>query len=129
MANRKPRKFKSPNKPEFWVTNISNKNVCLSDLALTIPAKRSYDLLNSRNFSYTEEQLVASAESGSMWIKRKFIKMGITNREVPNDEGPTVSTQPIQVRKASAVVLEEPEYSDWFYTDDEFASEMSEDPE
>jgi len=129
MATRKRLKSKSPNEPEFWVTNVSKKNVTLGDLALSIPRGRSYNLLDSRNFDYTEEQLVKSAESGSLWVKRHLIKMGIQPREEPKDEGPTISKQPIQIRKASAVKLEEPEYSDWLYSDEEFAHEMSEDPE
>jgi hypothetical protein len=129
MGRRKRSKFKSPNESEFWVTNVSKRNVTLGDLALSIPKGRSYNLLDSNNFNYTEEQLIKSATEGSLWTKRNFIKMGIQSREIPQDEGPTVSQQPIQVRKASAVVLEEPEYADWLYSDEEFAHEMSEDPE
>lgn len=110
---------------EFWVTNISKKNVCLSDLALTIPSRQSYDLL-SKGFSYTKEQLEESAINGSLWHKRHLIKMGVTHSEKIQTKKYELSTQPIQVRKRSAVVLEEPKYNDWFYTDDEFADEMSE---
>lgn len=129
MGRRRRSKFKSLNEPEFWVTNVSSRNVTLGDLALSIPKGRSYNLLDSNNFSYTEEQLEKSATEGSLWNKRRFIKMGIQAREVPKDEGPTVSEQPIQIRKVSAVALEEPEYADWLYSDEEFAHEMSEDIE
>lgn len=126
MPGRKKSNF---NDSDFWVTNVSKRNVTLHDLAISIPKGQSYNLLDSNNFSYTEEQLIKSATEGSLWIKRKFIKMGIQPREVPQNEGPTISNQPIQIRKFSAVTLEEPEYADWLYSDEEFAHEMSEDIE
>ncbi len=113
----------------FWVTNVSDRNVCLSDLALTIPARRSMNLLDSRNFSYTYEQLEASATEGSLFTKRDKIKLGITHRQIVDDNTIEISTQPIQTRKRSAVVIKEPEYQDWLYSDEEFADEMSEEIE
>lgn len=110
---------------EFWVTNISDRNVCLADLALTIPAHRSYDLLSSR-FILTYEQLEKSATEGSLFKKRDKIKMGITHREVVQ-EPLQVSTQPIQRRTRTSVTIEPPIYADWLYSDEEFADEMSED--
>lgn len=129
MASRRRSKSKSPLEPEFWVTNVSKRNVTIADLGLSIPTRRSYNLLDSRHFNYTEEELIKSATEGSLWKKRHMVRMGIEPSQQPQDEGPVLSEQPIQVRKVSAVILEEPEYSDWLYSDEEFAHEMSEDPE
>jgi hypothetical protein len=114
---------------DFWVTNISDRNVCLSDLALTIPAKSSMNLLDSRNFSLTYSQLEASATEGSLFKKRDKIKLGITHRQIESNSKIELSTQPIQTRRRSAVVIKEPEYKDWLFSDEEFANEMSEEPE
>lgn len=65
--------------PEFWVTNINpKKDVALGDLRVTIPAAKSVNLL-SKHYNYTLEQLEISAQSGSIYRKRKFIKV----RNVP----------------------------------------------
>ncbi len=60
---------------EFWVTNISKRNVGLTDLALNIKRQSSVNLLDRKHYSYTLEQLEKSAESGSIFIKRHFIRV------------------------------------------------------
>jgi hypothetical protein len=64
--------------PTFWVTNISNKNVTLTDLYISIKANSSVNLL-SKHYSFTLEQLEKSHASGSIYTKRdKIVK-----RKVP----------------------------------------------
>jgi len=63
-------------KHEYWVTNIASKtDVMLADLRLTVRARESRNLLDSRHYSYTIEQLKESAENGSIKAKSKFIKV------------------------------------------------------
>lgn len=63
-------------KHEFWITNISrNKDISLGDLRLTIRKGESRNLLDSKHYSYTLDELEKSAESGSIKIKSKFIKV------------------------------------------------------
>ena len=59
--------------PTFWVTNFSNRNVSLSDLNLTIKAFTSVNLLDVKHYQYTSQQLVKSAESGSIFKKRNML--------------------------------------------------------
>ena len=59
---------------QFWVMNISNRNVSLSDLGLTIPAFKTVNLLDSKHYSLDKETLEASAESGSLYKKKSKIK-------------------------------------------------------
>ncbi len=64
--------------PTFWVTNISNKNVMLSDLYISIKANSSVNLLSKHHY-FTLEQLEKSHASGSLYKKRdKIVK-----RKVP----------------------------------------------
>lgn len=63
----------------FWLTNISNRNVSLADLNLTIKAFSSINLMDNRHYSYTIEQLKKSAESGSIYKKRDKVVV----RKVP----------------------------------------------
>lgn len=58
----------------FWVTNISNRNVSLTDLNLTIKAMSVVNLLDVRRYQFTEEQLETSITSGSLYLKRDMIK-------------------------------------------------------
>jgi len=60
---------------QFWVTNISKRNVALADLAITLKTRKSCNLLDPRYYSYTEEQLEKSAASGSIFKKSRFIKV------------------------------------------------------
>ncbi len=81
--------------PTFWVTNISNKNVTLTDLYISIKANSSVNLL-SRHYSFTLEQLEKSVASGSIYKKRdKIVK-----RKVPP---PPPETQTLQVDLNSVV--------------------------
>ncbi len=69
-------------KAEFWITNVSKMNVTLSDLSLVVPAKRSWNLLDSKHFSYSLEQLEKSAAAGSIFKKSDKIKV----RNIPPTE-------------------------------------------
>lgn len=63
---------------EFWITNISNRNVTLSDLNITIKSQQSINLLAPKNCIYTPEQLEKSLKSGSLFLKRdKVVKRAI----------------------------------------------------
>lgn len=64
---------------DFWIANISSKDISLSDLRLTVRAYSSINLLDPKRYSYNLKQLQLSAASGSIFIKRKYIKV----RKVP----------------------------------------------
>lgn len=66
-------------KAEFWIKNISKRNITLADLTLIVPAGISWNLMNSRHFSYSLEQLEKSATTGSIFKKSDKIKV----RNVP----------------------------------------------
>lgn len=115
---------------EWWITNVSNMNVCLSDLAITVPAGRSWNLLDSKHFSFKIEELEQSRLDGSINIKRDKIKVGITSQQIHYDR-PELSKQPIQTRKRSTVKVTEQKYdeADWLFSDEDYAEEMSKDYE
>jgi len=124
MANPRRSMSKSSDKPAFYVINISDRNVCLSDLALTIPAGRCYDLLND-NFSFTIEQLKASLKGGSLYKKRDKIKIGKGRPEVSKVGQIEVSEYPIITRNRSAVKIKEPVFEDLVISDEDYANEMA----
>lgn len=112
---------------EWWIINISNMNVCLSDLGITVPAGRSWNLLDSKHFNFDLNDLEASKESGSLFKKRDKIKIGTCHRQIVYNGKAELSQQPIQVRKRSAVKIEDQHYDngDWLFSDEQFADEMS----
>lgn len=115
---------KSLDRPAFFVINVSDRNVCLSDLALTVPAGRCYDLLND-NFSFTIEQLKASLKDGSLYRKRDKIKIGKGRPQTVEVGQREVSEYPIITRNRSAVKVDEPVFEDLVISDDDYANEMA----
>ena len=112
-------------KPAFFVINVSDRNVCLSDLALTIPAGRCYDLLND-NFHYTIDQLKSSLEEGSLYKKRDKIKIGKGRPELIEAGSRTISEYPIITRNRSVVKVEEKVWDELILSDDDYANQMAE---
>lgn len=60
---------------EFWVTNITKADVSLGDLRVKVPKLSSINLLDSKHYNYNLEQLLKSAESGSLFKRRDKIKI------------------------------------------------------
>ncbi len=111
---------------QFWVSNISNMNVSLADLALSIPARKTVNLLDNRHYSFTKEQLVASAATGSLFKKQNKIKV----RKVP----PIIETRQILAidynavvpsRRRSIVQIENIQYEELDLPDDIFAEQSA----
>lgn len=102
--------------PEFWIKNISKMNVSLSDLQLVVPTGRSWNLLDSKHFRYTLEQLEKSAQDGSIFKKSDKIKV----RNVPPTElvkpGIYIASDPIEMQRntklRSLVTIEEKRYEE-----------------
>jgi hypothetical protein len=70
-------------KHEFWITNISReRDISLRDLGLTIRKGESRNLLDSKHYNYSLDQLEKSASSGSIFAKSTYIKV----RNVPPRE-------------------------------------------
>jgi len=64
------------NKKEFWVTNVCrHKDISIDDLRVTIRIGQSKNLLDSRHFSFTIEQLENSLLNGSLFKKSHLLKV------------------------------------------------------
>tara|TARA_B110000503_G_scaffold137320_2_gene221330 strand:+ start:244 stop:633 length:390 start_codon:yes stop_codon:yes gene_type:complete len=111
------------NKITFWVTNISNMNVSLSDLNLTIKPFSSVNLLDSKHYSYTKEQLDKSVKDGSIFKKRNKI---FVRKVAPIVEVKTILSIKdtyIQSRERSVYSIKQETYEELEMTDDEFIKE------
>lgn len=108
----------------FWVTNTSNRNVSLADLNLTIKAMSSVNLLDSKHYQYTMEQLQKSAASGSIAAKRDKI---VVRKNAPNiEKKPLVPFDRetfIPSRERSVYSIKEEHYEELTISDDQYATE------
>lgn len=118
--------IKSQASKQFLVSNISDMNVSLSDLGLTIPARKTVNLLDKRHYSFTEEELTLSATSGSLFKKkakvvvRKVPPIFETRQLVEVDHNAVVPS-----RRRSAVQITEERHEELEVSDDIFAEQMA----
>lgn len=106
----------------FWITNISNKNVSLGDLNMTVKAFATINLLDSKHYHYKEEQLQKSALNGSIYNKRDKIFV----RKIP----PTIEVAimdfvetNIPTRQRSTLEIKYEVYEELNVSDEEWAAE------
>lgn len=109
--------------PSFWVSNISNRNVSLTDLNLTIKAHASVNLLDARHYYYTKDQLVKSAEAGSLFLKRDKLIIRKIAPEVLKANIPMLRDSFIPSRERSVLVIKEEDYEELLKSDEQFAEE------
>jgi hypothetical protein len=110
--------------PTFWVTNISNMNVTLSDLALNIPAYRTVNLMDTRHYQYNLEQLQKSAESGSLFKKSNRIVVRKAALVIHKNSKPLIDrSTAIPSRERSVLEIKEEKYEELQITDEESAAE------
>jgi hypothetical protein len=115
---------------EFWATNVSQLNVSLRDLGITIPSKKSVNLLNSKHYSFNKEQLELSATLGSLFAKRDKILVRQTAPEASISTGIQVSKVPRFIAQNMArtkIIVEEVKYAELQISEEEFANDMTED--
>ena len=111
------------NQETFWVTNISKMNVSLADLNVTIKALSSVNLLDSKHYSLTKEQLLKSAKEGSLFSKRNKV---FVRKVAPEGEKPKTlfnRESAIPSRERSVYAIKEEQYEELHMSDTEFASE------
>jgi hypothetical protein len=106
----------------FWVSNISNRNVSLGDLALTIPAFSSVNLMDTRHYHYTLEQVTKSAVSGSIFAKRNKILIRHAAPIIIQEKKLNIPNN-IPSRGRSTFEIKEEKYDELITTDDEWEEE------
>lgn len=111
------------NKISFWLTNLSNRNVSLADLNLTVKAFSSVNLMNTRHYSYTLEQLEKSAKIGSIYKKRKMLAVRKVPPTVFKVNIPILGDAFIPSRERSVLTIKEEHYEELSVSDEEFANQ------
>jgi len=90
--------WKKPIKrPEFWITNISQRlNVSIDDLGIRLNPLQSIDLFSGRYPLITGEDIKNSAIAGSIYKKSKYIKIRVEQPPKLIPPGIYVSDKPRQ---------------------------------
>jgi hypothetical protein len=114
------------NKKTFWLTNISDRNVSLADLNLTIKAFSSVNLLDKKHYSYTEEQLLDSVAKGSVFKKRNKIVVRNNPPKQTVMNLPYVQETYIPTRQRSLLNIKDEKYEELSVSDEAFANENAE---
>lgn len=84
----------TPNRETFWVTNVSNRNVTLTDLGVSIRAMSVADLLDSKRYPHlTKTMLEKSHTSGSLFQKRAMIRKREVAPVIDDDENKLINNQ------------------------------------
>ena len=109
----------------FWLTNISNRNVSLSDLNLTVRAFSSVNLMDNRHYSYTQEELDKSVKSGSLFKKRNLLKVRGVAPEIIKMNVSILNEALIPSRERSLLSIKEEYYEELSVSDEEFANQNS----
>lgn len=107
----------------FWITNISNRNVSLADLNLTIKAMSSVNLLDAKHYKYSFDQLNASFNTGSLSKKKdklvlRHIAPVITKMNTQIDKNVMIPT-----KQRSLYSIKEENYEELMVSDEDFAKE------
>lgn len=112
--------------PEFWLTNISNRNVSIADLNLTVKAFSSVNLLDHKHYSFNLEQLQASAATGSIARKKHCLAVRKVAPEIIAMNVPLSTETYIPTRERSVLEIHEEKYDELSVSDEEFANENAE---
>ena len=117
-------------KHSFWVYNVSKMNVSLRDLNITIPANAIMNLLDERHHNYTLDQLILSASSGSLYIKRDKLKTTNNPPQIIPKATLQISKEARFIAPRSSVRVEEKKYDEiddlnQTISEEKFANEFS----
>jgi hypothetical protein len=113
----------TPSQPkQFWITNTSNRDVSLGDLYLTVRAYKSVNLLDSKHYYYTWEQICRSLESGSLFKKRDKV---VVRKQAPRVNKKTLlidKNSIIPNREKSIFEIKQEKFEELEVTDEQFAA-------
>jgi len=107
-------------KKQIWIFNFSNKDVYLEDLGIKIPKMTSLDLIKAK---ISEEKILKSAESGSIYKKSKYV----TIRKGPTKQTKQIlknSNEPIVKKQLSGYDHKKESYEELDMDDFDFATKF-----
>lgn len=108
------------NSSGFWANNFSKMNVSLSDLNVTIPAKKSVNLLKY----FPLEKLEESKKTGSLFRKKDKIVISYQEPIINSKENIKLYDGVILKPLRSVVKTDETPVEDLLFSDEQFAEDL-----
>jgi len=115
-------------KNSFWITNISNRNVSIADLNLTINAYCSVNLLDNKHYDYTLDQLNKSATSGSIAKKKHCLSIRKNEPELIKINVPLLQETYISAQPRSILEIKDNKYDELKISDEDFLGNLEDPP-
>lgn len=120
---------KAPPVPSFWITNISNQDVALSDLGLTVRSFTSINLLDKKHYPYLNLKMIeVSEKTGSLFKKSTKV---VHRKIAPVVEKTLMAVDQISAiptRQHSIIEVKEETYEELNIADDDIISNISDVP-
>ena len=113
-------------KKEFWITNISNMNVSLTDLNLTVRSHSTINLLDAKHYSYTLEEIEQSVLNGSIAKKKDKIFVCKSGPKTTKNNIAFIKDAYMPTRAKSIFSIKEETYEELNLSDEQFAEENAE---
>jgi hypothetical protein len=107
----------------FWLTNISNRNISLADLNLTVNSFTSINLMDKKHYQYTIDQLQKSVTSGSIFSKRNKLVIRKIAPTILKMNIPLLKETFIETRARSIYSIKEENYEELNISDEQFAKD------
>jgi hypothetical protein len=113
------------NNREFWITNLTNRDVALADLRLTVPAFRSINILDPRHYHLSVEQIETSLKNGSLFRRKGIIVVRDVPPKEPVKPGVYVYKGPLPGRRFERPIrqVEDKQYEELQVSTEKFAAE------
>jgi hypothetical protein len=109
----------------FWITNITNRNVTLADLYISVPAMTSINLLDSKHYSFTLDQIHKSVTKGSIFKKRAMIVVRRVSPYLEKSSNVSMQAAAMPNRSKSSYQMKEDKFDELAISDEEFADQTS----
>ncbi len=110
---------------DFWITNISNRDITLYDIGVPVRARTSINLLDKKHYHISEEDLEKSLKTGDLFKKKKFV--------IKRMSPPTLNSTSFKIaidynaiipaRTNSIYEIKQEKYDELIVTDEQFAED------
>jgi hypothetical protein len=114
----------------FWITNISDRNVTLGDLNVSIKSFTSADLLDNKHYPHlTLEMLEKSETNGSLFRKSNMVVHRKVPPTLPKKTQILMTNDAIPSREHSILQIKQENYEELNITDEQYlANQEPNDP-
>ena len=114
---------------DFWISNVSKRMVSISDIGILLQPYQSVNLLDSRHYAISEEQIRSSLANGGLYRARDKVYVRKVPPVVTPKPGIKIKMEenlefPSQVR--SIIKHKQFNYEELHITDDEYALQNAE---